>query len=169
MQAIPKGKRWEMVLEKATELGVARVIPLETKRTVVHISDVKVDRKLDRWERVVNSAARQCERAITPEITAPMDLDEAMEAVSDIPSFVAWARGDTPSLEALLDEQELIDARPEAAAIWIGPEGGFDDDEIAMLTKSGVAAFHLGPRILRAETAGLVALTLMQAYLGDLS
>ncbi|QDG54273.1 16S rRNA (uracil(1498)-N(3))-methyltransferase [Persicimonas caeni] len=169
VQAIPKGKRWEMVLEKATELGVARVIPLETTRTVVHISDAKVDRKLDRWERVVNAAARQCERTITPEITEPMSLDEALETLADVPSFVAHTRGDSPSLEALLDEANLLDERPEAAAIWIGPEGGFDDDEVAALKEAGVDSFHMGPRILRAETAGLVAVTLMQAYLGDLS
>ena len=169
VQAIPKGKRWEMVLEKATELGVSRFIPLETKRTVVHISDAKVDRKLDRWERVVNAAARQCERTVTPEITEPMGVDEALDALQDLPSLVAHTAGASPGLKGALDAAGLLDERPKAAAAWIGPEGGFDDDEIDRLVDAGVHSFHMGPRILRAETAGVVVAALMQAYLGDLS
>lgn len=169
VQAIPKGKRWEMVLEKATEVGVSQFIPLETKRTVVHISDAKVERKLDRWERVVNAAARQCQRTVTPEITEPMTLPEAIEALAEVPSFVAHTTGNPPALAGALEAEGLLDERPDAAALWIGPEGGFDDDEVGRLAEAGVAAFHMGPRILRAETAGLVAASLMQAYLGDLS
>lgn len=169
VQAIPKGKRFELVLEKATELGAARFIPLETARTVVHISDAKVDRKLDRWERVVEAAARQSQRTVTPEITEPMTLDEAIDALTGVPSWVAHTAGDAPSLAASLDEAGLLDDRPDRAAIWIGPEGGFTDDEVATLAEADVRQVHMGPRILRAETAGLVATSLLQAYLGDLS
>jgi 16S rRNA (uracil1498-N3)-methyltransferase len=169
VQAIPKGKRWEWVIEKATEMGVSRLVPLETTRTVVHISDAKVDRKLDRWERVVNAAARQSQRTVTPEILEPKSLDEAIAFLEDVPSFVAHTSGDRTSLEAGLQTKGLLDDRPEAAALWIGPEGGFSDEEVSQLREAGVTPFHLGPRVLRAETAGLVGLTLMQAYLGDLS
>jgi 16S rRNA (uracil1498-N3)-methyltransferase len=169
VQAIPKGKRWEWVIEKATEMGVNRLVPLETSRTVVQISDAKVDRKLDRWERVVNAAARQSQRVVTPEVTEPKSLAEAIALLEDIPSFVAHTSGSPASLEAGLQAKGLLDDRPEQAALWIGPEGGFSDDEVSQLEEAGVTPFHLGPRVLRAETAGLVGLTLLQAYLGDLS
>lgn len=169
VQAIPKGKRWEWVIEKATEVGVSQLVPLETSRTVVHISDAKVDRKLDRWERVVNAAARQSQRVVTPEITEPKSLTEAIALLEDVPSFVAHTSGSPASLEAELQGQDLLDKRPQAAALWIGPEGGFSDEEVNQLQAAGVTPFHLGPRVLRAETAGLVGLTLLQAYLGDLS
>ncbi len=169
LQAMPKGKRFELVLEKATELGVARIIPLETSRTVVHISDAKVDRKLDRWERVVNAAARQCQRTVTPAIAEPMGVGAAIEAVRDMPSFVAHTGEGLPSVAAALEEAGLLGERPAAAGVWIGPEGGFDDDEIGALADAGVRAVHMGPRVLRAETAGLVAVSLLQTYLGDLA
>lgn len=169
VQAMPKGKRWETVLEKGTELGVAQFVPLESKRTVVHISDAKVDRKLDRWQRVIDAAARQCQRTVTPELSEPASLAEGLELLGETPSFVAHTAGSPPSLREALDQQGLLDARPERVAIWIGPEGGFDDDEIARLAEAGVATFHLGPRVLRAETAGIVGVSLAQAYLGDLA
>ena len=169
VQAIPKGKRWETVLEKATELGTARFVPLESKRTVVHISDVKVDRKLDRWQRVVDAAARQCQRTVTPTIDQPADLAQALELVSDIPSLVAHTGGETASLDETLHENGLLEERPDGIAVWIGPEGGFDEEEVARLEQRGAHVFHLGPRVLRAETAGIVAVSLLQAYLGDLS
>lgn len=168
VQAIPKGKRWKWVLEKGTELGVSRFVPLESARTVVHIKSSKVERKLDRWGRVVDAAARQCERTITPEVTEPMGVGEALEALADLPAFVAHTGGRPPALGEAVDEAGLSDERPEAAAVWIGPEGGFADDEIGRLTEAGVRPFHMGPRILRAETAGLVAISLLQAHVGDL-
>ncbi|MFW5967023.1 MAG: 16S rRNA (uracil(1498)-N(3))-methyltransferase [Persicimonas sp.] len=168
VQAIPKGKRWKMVLEKATELGVDRIVPLESKRTVVDIRASKVDRKLERWERIVDAAARQCERTVTPRVTAPKSLEEALEVVAKTPSIVAHTDGDPPGIAGALDELGSDDGRPEACAVWIGPEGGFTSDEVARLEEAGAQPFHLGPRILRAETAGIIAVGLLQARLGDM-
>jgi 16S rRNA (uracil1498-N3)-methyltransferase len=173
VQAMPKGKRFELVLEKATELGVARIIPLETARTVVQLKKSKVASKLERWERIVEGAARQSRRNVTPELSAPMTPDEAVEALGDIPSFVAHTGPDLPALAGALETS----AGPEAAqsneypavALWVGPEGGFDDAEMDFLLENDALAFHLGPRVLRSETAGLVGISLLQAYLGDLA
>jgi 16S rRNA (uracil1498-N3)-methyltransferase len=167
-QAIPKGRRWETLLEKVTELGVARIVPLETRRTVVNIKGKKVDRKLDRWERVIDAAARQCQRTVTPEIVAPRSLHDALELL-DGPSFVAHTDERPRSLREVVDDEELSNTEADAASIWIGPEGGFDDDEVAALIDAGVFACHMGPRILRSETAGIVGVSLLQAFLGDLS
>lgn len=168
VQAIPKGKRWKMVLEKATELGVDRVVPLESKRTVVEIRASKVERKLDRWGRIVDAAARQCERTVTPRVTEPKGLEEALEVVSTTPSLVAHTANEPPGVADALDEVREGDERPEACAVWIGPEGGFTPDEVARLEEAGAQSFHLGSRILRAETAGIVAVALLQAQLGDM-
>jgi 16S rRNA (uracil1498-N3)-methyltransferase len=168
VQAIPKGKRWEMVLEKATELGVSHVVPLESKRTVVQISDTKVDRKLDRWGRVIEAAARQCERTVTPDVVEPVDLDSALELLGETPCFVAHTGEEVTSLGAALDTTGLMNAGEASVAIFVGPEGGFDDTELKRLTQAGAVPFHMGPRVLRSETAGVVAVALMQAHLGDL-
>ncbi|MGM0556019.1 MAG: 16S rRNA (uracil(1498)-N(3))-methyltransferase [Myxococcota bacterium] len=167
-QAIPKGKRWETLLEKVTELGVARIVPLETRRTVVQIKGKKVDRKLDRWERVIDAAARQCQRTVTPEIIEPRAVPDALDLV-DGPSFVAHTDERPRSVRDVIESEGLSDADCDAASIWIGPEGGFDEDEIDALTDAGVHPCHMGPRILRSETAGIVGVSLLQALLGDLS
>jgi len=170
VQAVPKGKRFDLILEKATELGVARIIPLESQRTVVKISADKVDSKLERWERIIDGAARQCRRNITPELSAPMTVDQAIQALQTIPNFVAHTADDLPSLPELLGARAAnnVAAHP-AVALWIGPEGGFDAAEIEALLHEGARPFHLGPRVLRAETAGLVGISLLQAFLGDLA
>lgn len=176
VQAMPKGKRFELILEKATELGVSRIIPLESRRTVVKISAAKVEKKLARWERIIDAAARQCRRNLTPELGAPADLNAAINSLQETPSFVAHTADKLPSLSDLLGADRAADSSIStdfvphpSVALWIGPEGGFDDEEMTTLLESGARAFHLGPRVLRAETAGLVGISLLQAYLGDLA
>lgn len=170
VQALPKGKRFDMILEKATELGVARIIALETQRTVVRISADKVPSKLERWQRIIEAAARQCRRNVTPELSAPMNLTQAAKALQSMPNFVAHTAENLPSLPELLEARAASAAgAPPAVALWIGPEGGFEAGEVDTLLQSGAQAFHLGPRVLRAETAGLVGISLLQAFLGDLA
>lgn len=174
VQAIPKGKKFDLVLEKATELGVARIIPLETTRTVVQISASREAGKVERWERIVEEAARQCGRTRTPEVLAPMGLKAALELLQGTPSLVAHTAPGIPSLRAALQSEVDRDSDTNSAgdlsavAVWVGPEGGFDASEIEQLCAHGARQFHLGPRVLRTETAGLVGLTLLQAEVGDL-
>jgi 16S rRNA (uracil1498-N3)-methyltransferase len=168
-QAMPKGKRWETLIEKATELGVTRIVPLETSRTVVQISDAKVDRKLERWVKIIDSAARQSQRTVTPELLAPHTVDDALALLGDAPSFVAHTDGRTRSIRDVLDDEQIDATGTDVASVWIGPEGGFTAEEVEALLADGVHACHMGPRILRSETAGIVAVSLLQAYLGDLA
>ncbi|TDP73409.1 16S rRNA (uracil(1498)-N(3))-methyltransferase [Bradymonas sediminis] len=174
VQAMPKGKRFDLILEKATELGVARIIPLESRRTVVKIPEAKIDKKLTRWERIIEGGARQCRRNITPELGPAMNLGQAIESLQGIPNFVAHTAPGLASLPEILGADAARSSSADFAshpsvALWIGPEGGFDEAEIATLLDKGAHAFHLGPRVLRAETASLVGLSLIQAYLGDLA
>jgi len=168
--AIPKGDRWRWLLEKTTELGVSGVQPLETRRTVVDIADSKVADKRDRWRRIVGEAARQSERTHIPEVGSPASVDECLSDSRDQNSrdqldLVLDARRETDGLEATLQRQSGDDA-PEIR-IWIGPEGGFTREELEHLHDSGAQICHLGPRILRSETAAVAATTLVQARVGD--
>lgn len=164
-QAIPKGKRWRWLLEKATELGVKRIVPVETARTVVTVPEDRVAGKLERWEKVVASAARQSERAQTPDVVAPVDFDEALAYDAAECALVPWAGGEVEALDDILAEQGGV----EGVDLWIGPEGGFADDEVERLRDNGVLPCRLGPRVLRTETAAIVATALIQNRLGDLS
>lgn len=174
VQALPKGKNFELVLEKSTELGVARVIPLESARTIVQIKPAKLAAKLGRWRRIVEQAARQSGRTITPEVLAPMGIVAALDHLDDAPSIVAHTGDNLPSIARIFDPDSPLNHgarrhvdRP-AAALWVGPEGGFSPDEIEQLSARGARLCSMGPRVLRTETAGLVGLALIQAAIGDM-
>ncbi len=169
--AMPKRKRWRWILEKTTELGVARIVPLETDHGVVEIPEDRLEHKSERWRKILGEAARQSERTRTPEIAPPRSLDEALGETghSEALDLVLHARSDSPPLGARL---EPFAARPDAGPavrLWVGPEGGFAEAEIDGLVEAGGQPCSLGPRILRAETAAVVATALVQAHLGDLS
>lgn len=158
LQAIPKGDRWEWILEKATELGVARIVPVETARTVVSISASKMERKLARWNKIIESAARQSTRTVTP-------------ALEPVHSFEATLTDRSEDLLLFGHPGESGAANHPSVrnvAIWIGPEGGFSPAEVERLRDVGALPFGLGPRVLRAETAAVVATALLQARWGDL-
>ncbi len=164
-QAIPKGKRWKWLLEKTTELGVDRIVPLETRHTIVQIPDDRLEKKLDRWNRVLASAARQCGRLRVPSIEAPLDVDAALEEDGSGLHIVADPDDQSPPIADLVAGTSPA---PSSVGLWIGPEGGWTDEELEKLTSRAVCRVDMGPRILRAETAGIVAVALIQSTLGDL-
>lgn len=164
-QAIPKGKRWDWILEKATELGVDAIVPLESEHTVVQIPADRLRRRRDRWDKKLSSAARQCQRTVIPSIVDPAPIADAMADHDCDIHLVAHPGEDAPTVGEALDRAE---ADIDSVGIWIGPEGGFSDDEVSELEDQGMARITLGPRILRADTAGIAALTLVQASCGDL-
>jgi len=164
-QAIPKGKRWRWVLEKSTELGVHRIRPMETDHTIVEITAQKEPRKLERWQRIVGSAARQCERTRTPDIAGPASLRELLDGDFDGRDIALHARQGS---EPVADLAEGVSDESTDLRIWIGPEGGFSEQEARRLAEADVGFGHLGPRILRTETAAVVAISLIQNVLGDL-
>ncbi len=163
LQAIPKGDRWDWLLEKSTELGVHKIIPLETSRTVVSIPASKHAARLERWQKITASAARQCKRTRVPHIEAPQTIARALQNRSESLQFVAHT---TLSPDQTISQTTT--ENPRSIALWIGPEGGFDEHEIALLLQHNVHPCSFGPRILRSETAGIVGLTLLQSAFGDL-
>jgi 16S rRNA (uracil1498-N3)-methyltransferase len=162
-QAIPKGQRMDFIVEKATELGVARVIPLVTERT---IGSEARGAKLDRWRRLARTAAQQCGRRDVPDVEATIGWDAFCARARDFDrTFVPWELAERRPLRDRLPE--LLEGRRKIA-IAIGPEGGFSQGEVERAEAAGAMPISLGDRILRTETAGLVACSLLLYASGDL-
>jgi 16S rRNA (uracil1498-N3)-methyltransferase len=170
LQAIPKGERMDLLVQKTTELGVARICPVVSARTVVQAVRAKPgaaggsgDNRLRRWRLIAQEAARQCGRADLPIVDEPRSLDEALALTPpDCVRFMAWEEDRAQPLRRALGGDE------PAVALLIGAEGGFTAAEAETAARAGFTAVGLGPRILRSETAAIVAVALVQAALGSL-
>ncbi|MBI2527214.1 MAG: 16S rRNA (uracil(1498)-N(3))-methyltransferase [Candidatus Rokubacteria bacterium] len=163
VQGLPKGAKLETIIRMATELGVSRVVPVVTERTVVRTDAVRRAGRLDRWQRVAREAAKQCGRTVIPEVAAARPLAE-------------WLHEGRPDglLLCLWEEEHalLADRLPpppvSVATLVVGPEGGLAAGEVDALGAAGAVTASLGGRVLRTETAGPVGLALLQARYGDL-
>lgn len=162
-QGLPKSDKMELIVQKAVELGVTEVIPVTTKRAVVKLDDKKKDKKVERWNSIATSAAKQSARGIMPIVSGVVTYKMAIERaktmdVAIIPYELA---------EGMAATRKLIEAiQPgESIAIFIGPEGGFEKEEIEMALEAGVTPITLGKRILRTETAGLTTLSILMYHL----
>lgn len=150
-QALIKADRFDWVVQKATELGVARITPLATSRTVVSLPVERARQRRERWQRIAVEAAEQSGRVTIPEIDEPATLDDLLPLMARIPALVCWENEAMP-----LHRVRLPTAGP--LLVVIGPEGGFTREEIAAAVDAGARTVSLGPLILRSETAALAAL-----------
>ncbi|MDU6629841.1 MAG: 16S rRNA (uracil(1498)-N(3))-methyltransferase [Lachnoanaerobaculum sp.] len=165
LQGIPKSDKLEMIIQKAVELGVSEIIPVKTKRVVVKIDEKKADTKVNRWNAIAESAAKQSKRSIIPKVSGPMSIDNALEIVKDfgvklIPYENADGIDKTRKILESMDKTKDI-------AVFIGPEGGFEEAEVERIKNSGFEVITLGKRILRTETAGLALLSNIMIRLED--
>ena len=160
-QGLPKSDKMELIIQKAVELGAARVVPVETARCVVKLDRKKAESKRARWQAISESAAKQSGRSVIPEIAMPMKYAAALKEAADsdvrlIPYENAEGMERTRKiLESVQPGQKI--------AVFIGPEGGFEETEIRQAEEAGFEAVALGKRILRTETAGFVVLSLLMA------
>ena len=160
-QGLPKSDKMELIIQKAVELGAARVIPVETARCVVKLDRKKAESKRSRWQAISESAAKQSGRSVIPEVAMPMPFAAALKEAADsdirlIPYENAEGMERTRRiLESVVPGQKI--------AVFIGPEGGFEETEIRRAEEAGFEAVTLGKRILRTETAGFVVLSLLMA------
>jgi 16S rRNA (uracil1498-N3)-methyltransferase len=167
-QSLVKGERFDWVLEKGTELGVAAFVPLLSRRNVVRAAPGRQGRP-ERWHRVVREAAEQCGRCVLPEILSAKSLKEALSEAADL-RLLPWEGEEALGLAAALRQARpaLEAAERPTVAVLIGPEGGFAVEEVALARQSGVQVVSLGQRILRSETAGIVAAAAVLYELGEL-
>jgi 16S rRNA (uracil1498-N3)-methyltransferase len=166
LQGIPKGDKMEAIVRAATELGVERVLPAITARTVVRLEPGRWRDRARRWQRVAKEASKQCGRAYIPEIEMPRPLQEWLEpaAVSAELRLGLW-EGQAPALAAVC---EGLMRAPATALVLVGPEGGLAREEVELARTRGWTIASLGPRILRTETAGPAAIAILQFRFGDL-
>lgn len=163
-QGLPKSDKMELIIQKAVELGVYEIIPVETKRTVVKLDKKKEESKLKRWQAVSESAAKQSKRLIIPKVSGVLTFRQALEFSEKeldrtvIPFEHAGNMGATREI--------LKEIQPGmSAGIFIGPEGGFEDFEVELAKAHGAKPITLGKRILRTETAGLALLSVLSFQL----
>ncbi len=169
-QGLLKSAHWELVLEKAAELGVSEIIPVLTPRTVVLLREAeRVKAKQERWERILMAAAKQCGRADLPRLAAPIEFRDAIRACREGCTVLAWEGLKGSGAGARLGPALRAGAGAAPRVnVFVGPEGGFSDEEIELAESLGAVCFGLGPRILRAETAAIAACTLVQYELGGI-
>lgn len=153
--ALIRREKFELVLQKATELGVSRIIPFESSRCVVHAKKEKSDRLMERWQDTVHSAAEQCKRNRIPAIMPVASFDDLMN-ISDVLKLCAYenAYGTSKTLSEIYTQEKSV-------AVAIGPEGGFSENEVEKLQDSGYQSVTFGSRILRAETAAFYACSVL--------
>ncbi|HEX8783968.1 MAG TPA: 16S rRNA (uracil(1498)-N(3))-methyltransferase [Steroidobacteraceae bacterium] len=160
-QGVSRGERMDLVVQKATELGVARLVPVLTERSVVRLDEEQSDRKSSHWRAIAIAACEQCGRNRLPEVALPKPLRE----------FLRQSTGDSVRLLLSPSATQRIEDVPRparGATVLIGPEGGLSDAEQELALGAGFTAVNLGPRILRTETAAIASLTLLQREFGDL-
>ncbi len=165
-QGLPKSSKMDMIVQKATELGVKEICPIITKRVVVK-NELGEFKKLDRWQRITLEACKQCKRTIIPNIKEPIEFEGLIDALEDIDLIVVPYENEKGyGIKNMLAHIKVDDIKN--VAIIIGPEGGFEEEEIEELKHKGAHIVTLGPRILRTETAGFVCAALLQYELADL-
>ena len=156
-QGIAKGEKMDFLIQKAVELGVTRIIPIQTERCVVRLKADKVAKRIDHWQKIANHACGQSGRSVIVDISLPKTLTELLSKPNQN-GFVLHHRA-TKNLEMM--------EKSSKATILIGPEGGLSDNEIKEAIKAGFQPILLGKRILRTETASLVAIANMQLLWGS--
>lgn len=157
LQGIPKSDKLEMIIQKAIELGVSEIIPVKTNRVVVKIDEKKTQTKVNRWNAIAQSAAKQSKRSIIPKVLNPQTIDNALEIVKDYGvKLLPYENAD--GIKKTKDILNSLDSKNNIA-VFIGPEGGFEEAEVKKSIDSGFEVITLGKRILRTETAGLALLS----------
>ena len=162
-QGLPKSDKMELIIQKATELGVYEVVPVVTGRTVVRLDEKKAQKKTARWNAIAESAAKQSGRSRIPRVREAMTFSEALASAGELDVLlIPYEKAE--GMEAT--RQVIEGIRPgQSVGIFIGPEGGFEEAEVEQAVALGAAPVTLGRRILRTETAGFVVLSMLLYHL----
>lgn len=164
-QGLPKSDKMELIIQKTVELGVYEIIPMATARAVVKLDQKKAAAKVKRWQAISESAAKQSKRLLIPEVKEPVKFSEALKLASDldvrlIPYELAEGMDGTRRI--------IQSVKPgQSVAVFIGPEGGFEEAEVELAKEAGFQAITLGRRILRTETAGMTVLSILMYQLEE--
>lgn len=165
LQGIPKSDKMDTIIQKCVELGIGKIVPVISDRTVVKFANTKdMEAKRARWQRISLEAAKQCNRGIVPVVEMPIRFDKAIGIAKDYAlSLIPYENERDTSIRKHLNG--FVNGK---VCFYIGPEGGFTDNEINKAIEHGVKPVTLGPRILRTETAGIAVLSIIMYELGDM-
>ena len=166
-QGLPKAQKMDLIVQKGTELGITEFIPTLTERVDIKLKgDFK---KLDRLNRIALEAAKQSKRTVVPKVLEPIEFEDALNKMKDLDLvIVPYENAENFGIKTLINSGKIDISKIKTIGILIGPEGGFEESEINKLKDNGAYIVTLGSRILRTETAGFVATSLVQYELGDL-
>jgi len=157
-QGMPKNPKMDFVVQKATELGVLRIIPMKTERSIVKIEGEKEDTKVNRWQKIAKEAAEQSGRLIIPFVEQVRDLKEVIRLYNDFDKcIILWEMEKENTIKKFLQENKGI----KSLLVLIGPEGGFSHDEAELAKSQGFIPVTIGSRILRTETASIAVLSMI--------
>jgi 16S rRNA (uracil1498-N3)-methyltransferase len=165
-QALVKGEKMDLIIQKGTELGVHTFVPFTSERGVVKLEGEKAERRRERWERIAREAAKQCGRTVVPRVEGPAALEDVLTRYGreDFLIILPWEGENNQGLNTVLS----CASQRTGVVVVIGPEGGFEGEEVEMAREKGAQVVSLGPRILRAETAALAVVTMTLYAAGDL-
>lgn len=158
-QGLPKGDKLEWIIQKAVELGVTEIVPVEMTRSIAKIGD-KADKKHKRWQTIADEAASQSGRGILPKVHTPVRFRDILKRLEGTPTVVCYEGGGAPFSALITPDQTAL-------SLIVGPEGGIAPEEVAALLAVGAKAATLGPRILRCETAPIAAIAAAMALSGN--
>ena len=164
-QGLPKGDKMELIIQKAVELGAKRIVPVSMKRCVMKLDEKKAKKKIDRWNMIAESAAKQSKRNRIPEVSSVLTLRQALEEADHLDAILIPyedAKGMTHTRSVLQDMKGK-----QSIGIFIGPEGGFEESEVEAVKEHGGHVITLGHRILRTETAGFTTLSILMYLLEE--
>ena len=165
-QGLAKGEKMDFIIQKAVEMGAYSIVPVSMEHSVVRLDGAKADKKVERWQKIAESAAKQSKRDIIPQVQPVQSMAKMLENNDCSTKIIAYECEDRLSLKTALhqaEEKGITDL-----LLIIGPEGGISEQELEMAKNAGAMAVSLGRRILRAETAGLVAISAIFYETGDL-
>ena len=169
LQGLAKGERMEIVLQKAVELGAARIVPVACERSVVRLDASRAANKQQRWQKIADSAAKQCGRIRLAEVAPVQSLQQALASLPEgCRIIMPWEEADGQNI-GMPFSTALAEDKPQAVAVIIGPEGGLTPEEAELARAAGARLVTLGKRILRTETAAIAALSIVMYEWGDLN
>jgi 16S rRNA (uracil1498-N3)-methyltransferase len=163
-QSLISANRFDLVLEKGSEIGVSRFVPIASARSQIKFDEQLPLARAARWERIVVEAAEQCGRGRVPVVDPPLPFGEAIRSAGGL-KLLSWEGEKKQGLGSYL---RSLPSGPGAVSLFIGPEGGFDDGEVELARAEGAVLLSLGSRLLRSETAGIVAAALVLEALGEM-
>ncbi len=161
-QGLPKSDKMELIIQKAVELGAEKVIPVETERSIVKIDKKKQSSKVERWQAIAESAAKQCKRSIIPKVELPLSFTQAVNEIGNYDLFLVPYEN---ALGMQATKEVLSQIKPNMKiGVLIGAEGGFSQKEIDSVITAGAKTISLGKRILRTETAAITSLSMLMLH-----